>query len=196
MNTLVLMAGPDDAFREAGYQYPKNLTELEGLPLMQHVTDNLAAVRALGGKFICCIRRDENERHHTAAALRLLVPDAIVVEVGATTGGAACTALLAAQWIDNDEPLLITNGDQLINADLVAMTRGFADKGLDGGIVVFQAVHPRWSYARVDETGLVVETAEKRPISKFATAGTYYYSRGADFVRGAMAMIRKDANVN
>ena len=57
------------------------------------------------------------------------------------------------------------------------------------------AVHPRWSYVRCDEDGLVVEAAEKRPISRLATAGAYWYRRGSDFVEAVMAMIRKDASV-
>ena len=49
---------------------------------------------------------------------------------------------------------------------------------------------------KCDEQGFVIETAEKRPISKLATAGFYYFARGADFVAGATSMIKKDAQVN
>ena len=35
----------------------------------------------------------------------------------------------------------------------------------DGGIVSFRATHPKWSFAKVDEKGLVTEVAEKNPIS-------------------------------
>ena len=31
----------------------------------------------------------------------------------------------------------------------------------DGGIVSFRATHPKWSFAKVDEKGLVTEVAEK-----------------------------------
>jgi hypothetical protein len=62
-------------------------------------------------------------------------------------------------------------------------------------VVTFDAVHPRWSYVRVGEDGLVREAAEKRPISRLATAGTYWFRTGGDFLDGVMAMIRKDASV-
>jgi hypothetical protein len=57
-------------------------------------------------------------------------------------------------------------------------------------------VHPRWSFVRCSEDGLVVETAEKRPISNLATAGCYYFARSRDFVIAAQSMIRNGASVN
>ncbi|HEY9702653.1 MAG TPA: hypothetical protein V6C58_09415, partial [Allocoleopsis sp.] len=42
----------------------------------------------------------------------------------------------------------------------------------------------------------VVETAEKKPISRNAIAGFYYFKHGKDFVSAAFKSIEKDANVN
>ena len=49
---------------------------------------------------------------------------------------------------------------------------------------------------RDDESLLIVEAAEKHPISRHATAGFYWFKRGADFDAAAQAMIRKDAQVD
>lgn len=195
MNVLLLMAGPSDLFREAGHAYPKNLVEVRGLPLVQHVLDGLRPLHDEGAKFICLVRKDENQQFHTGDVIRLLLPDAAVLDVAMPTAGAACTALLAIDSINSDEPLLIANGDQVIHADIAAVVRDFRERKLDGGIVVFEAVHPRWSYVKCDEDGLVIEAAEKRPISNLATAGAYYFARGRDLVQAAMDMIRKDAHV-
>jgi dTDP-glucose pyrophosphorylase len=195
MNILLLMAGGSEAFVEAGYLYPKNLVEVDGLPLAQRVIDRVLGLRRFGSKFVCLVQTEEDRQYHTADVVRLLVPDADVVAVPAPTAGAACTALLAIEHIGGDEPLLIVNGDQIIAADLKTIVHEFARRELDGGIVVFEAVHPRWSYVKCDEEGLVVEAAEKRPISNLATAGVYYFARGSDFVSAAMQMITKDAQV-
>ena len=40
-----------------------------------------------------------------------------------------------------------------------------------------------------------MEAAEKRPISRNAIAGFYYFRRGRDFVEAAMSSIYKDSNV-
>jgi dTDP-glucose pyrophosphorylase len=128
--------------------------------------------------------------------LRLLSPTCVVVVAETQTSGAACTALLAIEHIDTDDPLVIANGDQIIDADLGKVLCDFRARDLDGGIIVFDAVHPRWSYVRVDEEGNVREAAEKRPISRHATAGFYYFRSGRTFVEAAKDMIRKDDQVN
>lgn len=197
MNVLVLMAGDSEAFREAGYPYPKNLVEIDGLPLLQRVVAGLESLRDhAGATFTFVVPTEENRQYHTADVLRLLIADARVIEAPGRTAGAACTALLAASEINNPAPLLIANGDQIVRADLPAVLHDFEQRRLDGGTIVFEAVHPRWSYVKCDPaTGLVVETAEKRPISRLATAGLYYFARGTDFVLAAMDMIKKDAQV-
>jgi dTDP-glucose pyrophosphorylase len=195
MNVLFLMAGESPAFFEAGYQFPKNLVEISGKPLVERVIDSISSLRDLS-RLLFVIRQEEDERYHTGEVIHLLEPDAIVIRALGQTAGAACTALLAAEWIDNEDELLIVNGDIIVDENISGIVDEFRIRGLDGGIPVFQGVHPRWSYVKVDETGCVVEAAEKRPISRHATAGIYFYSRGRDFIESAMRMIKKDACVD
>jgi hypothetical protein len=104
--------------------------------------------------------------------------------------------LLAIEHIEPERELVIANGDQVFACDLGAAVADFRRRDLDGGTLVFDSVHPRWSFVRLGADGLVTEAAEKRPISRHATAGFYYFKRGGAFVRAAQAMIRKDAQVN
>jgi dTDP-glucose pyrophosphorylase len=196
MNVLVLMAGDSGRFEEAGHVWPKNLIEIDGLPLIERVVGCLRPLLDAGARPVFIVRRSEDDAFHTADVLRLRVPGATVVLVPDLESGAACTALLAIEEIGAEEPLLIYNGDQIVDEDLGAIADGFRARELDGGVVVFNAVHPRWSYVRTGADGLVVEAAEKRPISTLATAGTYYFARGGSFFDATMAMIRKDAHVS
>jgi dTDP-glucose pyrophosphorylase len=66
----------------------------------------------------------------------------------------------------------------------------------DGGIVSFTSTHPKWSFAKIDDNGLVTEVAEKNPISDIATVGYYYWKHGSDFVKYAEQMIDKGIHVN
>ncbi len=195
MNILVLMAGSSDKFREAGYSYPKNLIELDGMPLVEHFIDGLQQLQDNSNQFIFVLNSDEDSRYHTGAVIQLLLPEAQIIKVSSPTAGAACTALLAVEQINNNEPLLILNGDIAGELQIAEAIAEFEEKQLDGGLIVFEGVHPRWSYVRCDDSGLVVEAAEKRPISKLATVGAYYFTQGQDFVAAAMNMIVKDANV-
>jgi dTDP-glucose pyrophosphorylase len=69
-------------------------------------------------------------------------------------------------------------------------------EGLDASIATFNASHPKWSYAKVDDDGYVSEVAEKKVISNDATVGIYYYRQGRFFVNAAKRMIRKNIRVN
>lgn len=196
LNVLVLMAGSSAAFREAGYTYPKSLIEIAGVPALERVLDIYRPLEATGARFIFVVRGEENRRFHLAMVIRLLMPDAVIIETAGETAGAACTALLAAEAVNNGDPLLIVNSDQIVEHDLAVMIAGFRGRGLDGGVLTFKAVHPRWSYVRCDDEGLVVEAAEKRPISHLATAGIYWFAHGRDFINAAQRMILKDAHVD
>lgn len=195
MNILLLMAGPSDKFREAGHTFPKNLVEIEGRPIIQHVIENVSPLLSARNRLIVVLNQQEILRFHTDAVARLLVPDVHICEALGVTKGAACSALLAIDKIDSDTPLVICNGDQVVRADLPAAVADFETRQLDGGLIVFEDVHPRWSFVKCNAEGLVVEAAEKRPISRMATAGFYYFARGRDFVRAATRMILKDSNV-
>lgn len=193
MNILFLLAGDSKVFEEHGYQYPKYLIEIDGVPLVQHVVEHVSVTEPTRHIFV--IRKEEAERFHFESVLRLLSRQAEVFVTEGATRGAACTALLAIEKIDTDEPLLVVNGDQVVDIALGDAIASFEERGLDGGMVVFDSVHPRWSYARLDERDLVIETAEKRPISRNATAGIYYFAKGCSFVAAAKEMVRKDAHV-
>jgi dTDP-glucose pyrophosphorylase len=196
INILLLMSGSGQPFKDAGYLYPKNLVEIGGQPLVQRVLDHLGPLRALGARFLCVLRRDENRAYHTGTVIQLIDSTARLIELNAETSGAACSALMAVSDIDNDDPLVIVNGDQLLlQVDLPAVIRDFQNRALDGGVLVFEDIHPRWSFVKCDDRGHVVETAEKRPISNLATAGFYYFTKGRDFVLAATEMIKKDAHV-
>ena len=76
---------------------------------------------------------------------------------------------MAVEHIDNEHPLVIANFDQLIEPDLVGLFKTLRDTGCDAGCLTFDAVHPRWSYVRLEDER-VVEAAEKRPLSRHAIA--------------------------
>ncbi len=196
MNVLVLMAGSSEKFYKAGYLYPKPFIEINGIPFLERLLANLSFSNLKGNRLIFAIREDENQRFHTESIIRLLNPDAEIVKIPSTTAGAACTALMAIDWINNPIPLLIYNGDIIVTTNIVNALNHFEKEKADGGVVVFEGVHPRWSYVRCNENGEVIEATEKRPISKQATAGIYFYAQGRDFVDSAIQMIKKDAHVD
>ena len=70
------------------------------------------------------------------------------------------------------------------------------ERKIDGSILTFPASHSKWSYAKTDSNGHLVELREKEVISEHATVGLYYYQRGRDFVNSAIQMIANNDRVN
>lgn len=194
MKIVIPMAGSDERFKQHGFPFPKPLVEIDGRPLIEHAFDCLRVTPE--GDFTFVIRKEDDLRFHLSDVLRLLDPDCTIITADGETAGAACTVMLAVEQIDNDDELVIANGDQILDFDMNRVIAEFRERDLDAGTVVFDSVHPRWSFVKTDAEGQVVEAAEKRPISRNATAGIYYFRKGSDFIAAAKAMIHKGASVN
>jgi len=192
MNVLIPMAGAGSRFQQAGYTFPKPLIDVEGKPMIQVVTDNLN----IEATFIYVVQKEHRAKYNLDTLLNLITPGCKIVEVDGLTDGAACTTLLAKEFIDNEQPLVMANSDQFIEWDSNEFMYKMIEQKLDGGIVTFTATHPKWSFAKVDEYGYVTEVAEKNPISDIATVGVYYWAKGSDYVKYAEQMIEKNIRVN
>jgi HAD superfamily hydrolase (TIGR01509 family) len=192
LNVLIPMAGAGSRFEQAGYTFPKPLIEVRNKPMIQVVVDNLN----IKANYIYIVQKKHREKYNLDTLLNLLTPGCKIVEVDGLTEGAACTALLAKEFIDNDSPLFFANSDQFVEWDSNEFMYKMNETNADGGIVTFEATHPKWSFAKVNENGLVTEVAEKNPISNIATVGYYYWKHGSDFVKYAEQMINKNIRVN
>lgn len=192
LNVLIPMAGAGSRFAQAGYTFPKPLIEVRGKPMIQVVVENLN----IEANFIYIVQQEHYDKYNLKYLLNLITPGCKIVCVNGITEGAACTTLLAKEYIDNDSPLVMANSDQFVEWDSNNVMYSFTADGIDGGILTFKATHPKWSYAKLDENGFVSEVAEKKPISDNATVGVYYWKRGSDYVKYAEQMIAKNVRVN
>ena len=192
MNVLIPMAGAGSRFAKAGYTFPKPLIEVNGKPMIQVVVDNLN----IDARHIFVVQKSHYEKYNLKHLLNLISPGCEIVQVDGMTEGAACTTLLAKEFINNGEPLVFANSDQFLDWDSNEFMYSMEADGVDGGILSFTATHPKWSFAKLDEDGFVSEVAEKKPISDIATTGIYYWKRGSDYVKYAEQMIKKDVRFN
>jgi dTDP-glucose pyrophosphorylase len=174
--------------------YIKVLFEIKRKTILEYILERLAVIP--NARFHFVVRRSDIKTHHIDSIIKLLLPAANIIVAQGETKGSACSCLLAVDAIDDEEPLMIVGSDQIINRNLNEIVNWFESSGFDGGAVIFEDVHPRWSFVRLDESGFVIEAAEKRPISKNACAGYYYFGSGRIFLNAAMRMIRKREPVN
>ena len=196
INILVPIAGQSNFFEGNEFQYSKPLVEILGKPMIELVISNLNSIDQ-EKRYIFIVNKSDCSKFHLDDTLRLITDNNCkIIKIDKDTKGAACSSLMAIEHINNDNPLIISNGDQVINSNLNEALSFFYKNNSDSGVISFESVHPKWSYVRVDENNKIIETAEKRPLSKKAIAGFYYFRQGKLFVSAAMNTIRKDCNVN
>ena len=192
LNIVIPMAGEGSRFTKAGYTFPKPMIEIHQKPMIQLIVESLG----LKGNFIFIVRQEHLDKYNLKSLLNIIAPNCKIIVIDKLTEGAACTVLLAKKYIDNDKPLIIANSDQFIEWNPSETMYNFSTKKIDGGILTFDTLHPKWSYAKVDKNNIVTEVAEKKVISNHGTVGVYYWKKGQDFVKYAEQMIDKDIRVN
>ena len=192
LNVLIPMAGAGSRFEKVGYTFPKPLIDVNGKPMIQLVVESMN----IEATFIYIVQKSHREKYNLDTLLNLITPNCKIVEVDGITEGAACTVLLAKEYIDNDNQLILMNSDQFIEWDSTEFMYQMNEKMYDGAIMCFESTHPKWSFAKTNEDGLITEVAEKNPISNQATAGIYYFKHGSDFVKYAEQMITKNIRTN
>ncbi len=192
LNIVIPMAGKGSRFANAGYTVPKPLIEIYGHPMIEYVIRNVAPEEDHRFIFIC--RKEHVEEFNLRQRLDEMAPGCAVLTVDHVTEGAACTVLLAKDYINNDDPMMIANSDQYVDTDINKYLKAMKD--YDGLIMTMPADDPKWSFIRFDEQGFVTEVREKQVISNEATVGIYNYRHGSDFVKYAEQMIRKNIRVN
>ena len=143
MNVLIPMAGAGSRFAEQGYTFPKPLIEVGNKPMIQVVADNLN----IEANYIFIVQKEHYEKYNLETVLNLVKPNCTIVQVEGVTEGAACTTLLAREYIDNEEPLVIANSDQFVEWNSNEVLYAFSTEGVGGGILTFESSHPKWSYA-------------------------------------------------
>ena len=186
------MAGRGKRFEDAGYSFPKPLIDINGKTMIQIIIENLN----FSAEHILICQKEHYEKYALKELLDLITPNCKIIQVSEITEGAACTALLSKESINNDEELIIANSDQWVNWNNQHFLSFLRDNDADGGIVTFYSTHPKWSFVKLDDEGKVTIVAEKKPISNIATVGIYYFKKGKYFVEAAEQMIGKNIRTN
>ncbi len=189
MVIVIPMAGRGQRFRDAGYELPKPLIPVRGLPMYTWALRSVPLDAADRVVFVCLESdladhglgediRDRYDAHHP-----------VVVSVPEVTGGQLCSVLAARDSLADDESLVVYNADTYVvpspNPPWVS-----AVPGVDGSLGVFRTeIGDHWSFVEPDASGRVIRTTEKQRISSWASTGLYHFARAGDFVEAADATV-------
>lgn len=194
LNIVVPMAGRGSRFANVGYKNPKPLIEINGFPMIRLVIKNLKP--SVNHRFIFICQKKHIQEFNLEDKLRSWAgPNTVLIPVENITEGAACTVLLAKDYINNSDPLMIANSDQWMDVDINDYLSTLSQSKSEGLIMTMTASDPKWSYIGL-LNGKITEVVEKKVISNEATVGIYNFAMGKLFVTAAEEMIRKNLRVN
>lgn len=195
MHIVVPLAGPD-------FQRPdgalKPLTPIDGAPLLRRALDSRPWADRVPPE--CCsfvLHDSAAARGFATDCLSRWYPASRHIYLSAFTQGAAMSAAagVVAQAGQVDGPLIVDLADILYSCPEDPLAVPWVDTG--GVALTFDSDDPRYSYLRTDENGRVVEAAEKRVISRHASAGTYLFRDSAVYLRAlAHALDAPDRHVH
>ncbi|MCE0493772.1 nuclear transport factor 2 family protein [Vibrio salinus] len=194
LNILIPLAGKNTFKTDSNNPFPKILTEVDGKLIIERAARSLIDLKH--NKIVVAIPKNESEQFRLKNVISLLSDSIEICSINGDTQGAACSALLAIEHLDLDSPLVISSFEQILDFDLNPYIEDFQNSGVDAGILTFEAIHPKWSFVKVNTQQIVTQAAEKNPISKNAIAGLYYYKTARQFVEAAKSIIRKDVKTN
>ncbi len=192
LNVIIPMAGLGSRFENSEHTLPKPLIDVNEKPMIQIAVENLN----IDANYIYVVQKEHRLKYNLDNLLNSITPNCTIVEIDGLTEGAACTALLAKQFINNEDPLFFSNSDQFVEWDSNEFMRNMNETNADGGIVTFKATNPHFAYVKLGENGLVQRLEKGKTISDIAAAGYFYWRFGSDFVKYAEQMISKNIRVN
>lgn len=173
MTVIITMAGAGSRFRKAGYQVPKFMIEAKGKTLFEWSMDSLVDYNPHVGKYVFVVRKEDDASAFIKDQCEKYgIQNVEVVEIDYMTDGQATTCMLAIPFADPDEPIMVYNIDTYVEPHEMK----YDDIRGDGYIPCFHAEGDHWSFAKLDESGKVVEVREKVRISDNCTLGAYYFS--------------------
>lgn len=187
MLLIIPMAGRGSRYANVGYTTPKPLIEINGKPMLYHA---FQSVKDVPYEKVIFIALKEHEQTYGVSKLikEQIVTDFELILLDDVTEGQLCTVLTASHYFQPNQSILIAASDSYIESNIAEEVK---NTNADGLISVINLPGEQWSFAKTDETGRVIEVAEKTRISDYASTGIYYFRDAKHFEQYAQQLIQQ-----
>lgn len=180
---ILPMAGLSSRFFKAGYDKPKYMLDLHGIPVFDHALGSFANLFSTDQFLIICrdVYGTPQFVEERVRALGLAKQNVDIVVLSKETDGQAETVAegLRQSALNHEQLATIFNIDTFRPQFQYPTT--FDHRAVDGYLEVFRAPGDHWSFVRPDTgTDRVTEVTEKVRISDLCSNGLYHF-RSADF---------------
>ncbi len=190
---VIPMCGESKRFFSAGYNVPKFMLPVDEQFTIFDLSIMSLPFSSFNSTFIFIINQQHNEKYAVASFIEnrvskincLYKQDKItqfeIVVLAHRTRGQAETVYCAKDYVLEELPMSIYNIDTYFRSNSLANM--LSDDNIDGvlGAFYLEKEDPKWSFAKLDENGFVIETAEKQQISSYALTGFYNFRKAKDF---------------
>lgn len=179
MIIVLAMAGRGSRFVGSGYDTPKPFIKIGEKHMFSLALENIATLPIT--KLVIVTLAEHASKYDILKGVpQILVNKTSIVTIPEVTEGQLCTVLAAKEYIFNDNSLLIVSSDTIVKSNIASEIENMPNycRGL---ISVADMPGERWSFARTDSEGKVIEVAEKIRISNHASTGLYFFSSGKEF---------------
>ena len=179
MIVVLAMAGRGSRFVGSGYDTPKPFIKIGENYMFSLALENIATL-PITNLVIVTLAEHALKHDILKGVPHVLLSKTKIVTIPEVTEGQLCTVLAAKEYIYNDSSLLIVSSDTIVKSNIESEIKNMPDycRGL---ISVADMPGERWSFARTDNEGKVIEVAEKIKISNHASTGLYFFSSGKEF---------------
>jgi dTDP-glucose pyrophosphorylase len=193
INVIIPMAGLGSRFANQGYKIAKPFIPVLGKTMIQNVIDNIN----LDAHYYLILRKEHYDLHNDIIkTIKESNSNITFINISKLTEGPLSTTLFAHKYINNDHSLVIANSDQIIDISFNDFVKNAINRDIDGSILTFFDNNPKWSYVELDSQELVIRAVEKEVVSKYATAGVYFFKKGKQFIDAAIELIINNDRVN
>jgi NDP-sugar pyrophosphorylase family protein len=191
LHIILPMAGYGSRFAKVGITTPKPLIPVDGQPMFLKAISSFGGLKA-NKRYTVILRKEHVKEHNLAELVKQALPEVNIVITDKPATGALRDAYRAKPHLKPEEGIIVMDCDIQIGGqayfDMIESSLSDSDKELKGGLLLFSADNPRYSYAEVDNNWNVLRTAEKQVISPYAIGGGYFISDTETFVSDADAV--------
>jgi dTDP-glucose pyrophosphorylase len=193
INIVIPMAGLGSRFCTAGFTNIKPLIPLNGKTFIEWSIESVD-FENVKTQFIFVIL--EAHRDILSDHLKKIKPNCIIESVPQLTRGAVETALAASIHINNDDPLIITNSDQIFEWNKKKYLEYLYTSNTDSNVIIVDASTNKFSYIELDENSNGIRLTEKEVISNNSLVGIHYWKKGKYFVESGNELIERNIRSN
>lgn len=209
---IIPMSGFGERFRQAGYQIPKPLIQVDGKPIIAHVIDLFPDETNF--IFICNQEHLDNPNYKMEKIIRKYCPTGQVIGIPSHRLGPVHAVSQIVSLLDPELPVIVNYCDFTCLWDWPHFKSFVSKTDCDGAIPAYKGFHPHalgvtnYAYLKEmpgDSNGKeirwLLDIQEKKPFTdnrmcEYASSGTYYFASAKIMSDAFTLAMHQNLNVN